>query len=75
MQSEIENLPEFVQTEICRYWSQVGESFKDEAFTFLRGMAFASIDNQGLFSEILLLQNVLTMRLRIHHNLPDRVEA
>ena len=74
MQSEIENLPEFVQTEICRYWSQVGESFNDEAYTFLRGMALASTRDNALFNEFLFLQAILTTKLRIYHNLPDSVE-
>ena len=71
MQSEIENLPEWVQENICRYWT----NDNDEAYTFLRGMTLASTTNQELFNEFLFLQAILTTKLRIHHNLPDRVEA
>ena len=70
MQSEIENLPEWVQENICRYWAVDN----DEAYTFLRGMTLASTHDNELFNELLFLQAILTTKLRIHHNLPDRVE-
>ena len=71
MQSEIENLlPEWVQENICRYWN----SDNDEAYTFLRGMTLASTRDNGLFNEFLFLQTILTTKLRILHNLPDRGE-
>ena len=72
MQSEIENLlPEWVQENICRYWN----SDNDEAYTFLRGMTLASTRDNGLFNEFLFLQTILTTKLRILHNLPDREEV
>ena len=71
MQSKIENLPEWGQENICHYWSDDN----DEAYTFLRGMTLASTHDNELFNELLFLQAILTTKLRIHHNLPDRVEA
>ena len=70
MQSEIENLPEWVQEIISQYWT----NGHDEAYTFLRGMTLASTHDNDLFNELLFLQAILTTKLRIHHNLPDRVE-
>ena len=70
MQSEIENLPAWVQEIISQYWT----NGHDEAYTFLRGMTLASTTNQELFNEFLFLQEILTTKLRIYHNLPDRVE-
>ena len=70
MKSEIEQLPEWVQENVCQYW----KNSNDETYTFIRGMTLASTDNQKLFSELLFLQAILTTKLRIHHNLPDRVE-
>ena len=72
MQSEIENLlPEWVQENIRRYWN----SDNDEAYTFLRGMTLASTRDNGLFNEFLFLQTILTTKLQILHNLPDREEV
>ena len=70
MKSAIEQMPDWVLENICQYWA----NDNDEAYTFLRGMTLASTDNQELFSELLFLQAILTTKLRIHHNLPDRVE-
>ena len=72
MQSEIENLlPEWVQENIRRYWN----SDNNEAYTFLRGMTLASTRDNDLFNEFLFLQTILTTKLRILHNLPDREEV
>ena len=70
MQSEIENLPAWVQEIISQYWT----NGHDEAYTFMRGMALASTHDNKLFNEFLFLQAILTTKLRILHNLPDRVE-
>ena len=70
MKSEIEQLPEWVQENVCKYW----KNSNDEAYTFLRGMTLASTHDNDLFNELLFLQAILTTKLRIHHNLPDRVE-
>ena len=70
MQSKIESLPDWVQENVCRYWT----NGHDEAYAFMRGMALASTHDNELFNELLFLQAILTTKLRIHHNLPDRVE-
>ena len=71
MQSKIESLPEWVQEIISQYWT----NGHDEAYAFMRGMALASTHDNKLFNEFLFLQAILTTKLRILHNLPDRVEA
>ena len=71
MQSKIESLPEWVQEIISQYWT----NGHDEPYAFMRGMALASTHDNELFNELLFLQTILTTKLRIHHNLPDRVEA
>ena len=71
MQSEIENLPGWVQENIRKYW----DKDYSEAWAFLYGMIMASTHTNSLFYELLFLQEILTAKLRIHHNLPDRVEA
>ncbi len=70
MQSEIENLPAWVQEIISQYWT----NGHDEAYAFLRGMTLASTRDKDLFNEFLFLQAILTTKLRIYHNLPDPVE-
>ena len=57
MKSEIEQLPEWVQENVCQYW----KNSNDETYTFIRGMTLASTDNQELFSELLFLQAILTL--------------
>jgi hypothetical protein len=72
MKSEIENLlPEWVLNTLCQYWGKDA----DEGHAFIRGMTLASTHSTELFNEFLFLQSILTTKLRIYHNLPDRWEV
>ena len=72
MESEIENLPAYVQENICRTWEESREGSKYvEACAFYRGLANGSHANSELFLEAIFLVFVAVERFKLANGLED----